>query len=59
MCVQAGKLVKKAAASVWKGTGEKFSVVGEKHVEVILAGKGQDQKEAIYEITDFMYHGMV
>ena len=33
--------------------------VGEECTEVIVAGKGNDKKETIYEIADLAYHVMV
>ncbi|HBE13532.1 MAG TPA: phosphoribosyl-ATP diphosphatase, partial [Clostridiales bacterium] len=33
--------------------------VGEESTEVVLAAKGGDQKETIYEIADLAYHVMV
>ena len=33
--------------------------VGEECTEVIIAGKGNDKKETVYEIADLVYHVMV
>ncbi|MBO4880053.1 MAG: phosphoribosyl-ATP diphosphatase, partial [Firmicutes bacterium] len=33
--------------------------VGEESTEVIVAGKGGDKKETVYEIADLAYHVMV
>jgi phosphoribosyl-ATP pyrophosphohydrolase/phosphoribosyl-AMP cyclohydrolase len=33
--------------------------VGEENTEVIIAAKGNDKKETIYEIADLTYHVMV
>ena len=42
-----------------KGIDKILKKVGEESTEVIIAGKGSDKKEAIYEIADLAYHVMV
>lgn len=42
-----------------KGIDKILKKVGEESTEVIVAGKGNDKKETIYEISDLMYHVMV
>lgn len=42
-----------------KGIDKILKKVGEESTEVIIAGKGGDKKEAVYEIADLMYHVMV
>ncbi len=42
-----------------KGIDKILKKVGEESTEVIVAGKGNDKKETIYEIADLMYHVMV
>lgn len=42
-----------------KGIDKMLKKVGEESTEVIIAAKGGDRKEAIYEIADLMYHVMV
>ena len=42
-----------------KGIDKILKKVGEESTEVIIAGKGGDKKEAIYEIADLAYHVMV
>ena len=42
-----------------KGLDKILKKVGEESTEVIIAGKGGNQGEAIYEIADLMYHVMV
>lgn len=42
-----------------KGIDKILKKVGEESTEVIIAGKGGDKKEAIYEIADLTYHVMV
>lgn len=42
-----------------KGMDKILKKVGEESTEVIIAGKGGDKKEAIYEIADLVYHIMV
>lgn len=42
-----------------KGMDKILKKVGEEATEVIIAGKGNDKKEAIYEISDLTYHVMV
>ncbi|MBO4383322.1 MAG: bifunctional phosphoribosyl-AMP cyclohydrolase/phosphoribosyl-ATP diphosphatase HisIE, partial [Clostridia bacterium] len=42
-----------------KGLDKILKKVGEETTEVIVAAKGDDKKETIYEIADLMYHVMV
>ena len=42
-----------------KGIDKILKKVGEETTEVIVAGKGNDKKETIYEIADLAYHVMV
>lgn len=42
-----------------KGIDKILKKVGEECTEVIIAGKGADKKETIYEIADLTYHVMV
>lgn len=42
-----------------KGLDKILKKVGEECTEVIIAGKAEDKKEAIYEIADLTYHVMV
>ena len=42
-----------------KGLDKILKKVGEECTEVIIAGKAQDKKETIYEISDLAYHVMV
>ena len=42
-----------------KGIDKILKKVGEECTEVIIAGKANDKKEAIYEIADLAYHVMV
>ena len=42
-----------------KGIDKILKKVGEESTEVIVAGKGNDKKETIYEIADLIYHLMV
>jgi phosphoribosyl-ATP pyrophosphohydrolase/phosphoribosyl-AMP cyclohydrolase len=42
-----------------KGRDKILKKVGEECTEVIIASKGDDKKETIYEIADLMYHVMV
>lgn len=42
-----------------KGLDKILKKVGEESTEVIIAGKGGDKKEAIYEIADLTYHVLV
>ena len=42
-----------------KGIDKILKKVGEECTEVIVAGKGDDKKETIYEIADLAYHVMV
>jgi phosphoribosyl-ATP pyrophosphohydrolase/phosphoribosyl-AMP cyclohydrolase len=42
-----------------KGLDKILKKVGEECTEVIVAGKGGDKKETVYEIADLMYHVMV
>lgn len=42
-----------------KGIDKILKKVGEESTEVIIAGKANDKKEAIYEIADLAYHVMV
>lgn len=42
-----------------KGLDKILKKVGEESTEVIIAGKAEDKKEAIYEIADLTYHVLV
>lgn len=42
-----------------KGLDKILKKVGEESTEVIIAAKGQDKKETVYEIADLVYHVMV
>lgn len=42
-----------------KGIDKILKKVGEESTEVIVAAKGNDKKETIYEISDLVYHVMV
>jgi phosphoribosyl-ATP pyrophosphohydrolase/phosphoribosyl-AMP cyclohydrolase len=42
-----------------KGRDKILKKVGEECTEVIIASKGDDKKETIYEIADLMYHVLV
>ena len=42
-----------------KGIDKILKKVGEETTEVIVAGKGGDKRETIYEIADLTYHVMV
>lgn len=42
-----------------KGLDKILKKVGEECTEVIIAGKAEDKKETIYEISDLTYHVMV
>ena len=42
-----------------KGLDKILKKVGEESTEVIIAAKGQDKKETVYEIADLAYHVMV
>lgn len=42
-----------------KGLDKILKKVGEECTEVIIAAKGQDHKETVYEIADLAYHVMV
>ena len=42
-----------------KGIDKILKKVGEECTEVIIAGKADDKKEAIYELADLAYHAMV
>ncbi len=42
-----------------KGIDKMLKKVGEECTEVIIAGKANDKKETIYEISDLCYHVMV
>ncbi len=42
-----------------KGIDKILKKVGEESTEVIVAGKGNDKKETIYEIADLAYHVLV
>ena len=42
-----------------KGMDKILKKVGEENTEVIVAAKGNDKKETVYEIADLMYHVMV
>ena len=42
-----------------KGIAKILKKVGEENTEVIVAAKGDDKKETVYEIADLMYHVMV
>ena len=42
-----------------KGLDKILKKVGEESTEVIIASKGNDKKETVYEIADLAYHVMV
>ena len=42
-----------------KGLDKILKKVGEECTEVIIAAKGRDHKETVYEIADLAYHVMV
>jgi phosphoribosyl-ATP pyrophosphohydrolase/phosphoribosyl-AMP cyclohydrolase len=42
-----------------KGIDQILKKIGEESTEVIVAGKGNDKKETIYEIADLAYHVLV
>ncbi len=42
-----------------KGIDKMLKKIGEECTEVIIAAKGADKKETIYEISDLVYHVMV
>ena len=42
-----------------KGMDKILKKVGEECTEVIIAGKGEDKKETVYEFADLAYHAMV
>ena len=42
-----------------KGLDKILKKVGEECTEVIIAGKGEDKRETVYEIADLAYHVMV
>lgn len=42
-----------------KGIDKILKKVGEESTEVIIAGKANDKKEAVYELADLAYHCMV
>lgn len=42
-----------------KGLDKILKKVGEECTEVIIAGKGEDKKETVYELADLAYHAMV
>lgn len=42
-----------------KGIDKILKKVGEESTEVIVAGKGNDKKETVYELADLCYHCMV
>ena len=42
-----------------KGLDKILKKIGEESTEVVIAAKGQDKKETIYEIADLAYHTMV
>ena len=42
-----------------KGIDKILKKVGEESTEVIIAGKANDKAEAVYEISDLMYHVLV
>ena len=42
-----------------KGIDKILKKVGEESTEVIIAAKGNDKKETVYEIADLAYHVMV
>lgn len=42
-----------------KGMDKILKKVGEECTEVIIAGKGEDRKETVYELADLAYHAMV
>ncbi len=42
-----------------KGTDKILKKVGEECTEVVIAAKGGDKRETIYEIADLVYHVLV
>ena len=42
-----------------KGLDKILKKIGEESTEVIIAGKAQDKKDTIYEISDLVYHVLV
>lgn len=42
-----------------KGIDKMLKKIGEESTEVIIAAKGGDEKETVYEIADLVYHVMV
>ena len=42
-----------------KGIDKILKKVGEESTEVIIASRGNDKKETVYEIADLAYHVMV
>ena len=42
-----------------KGIDKILKKIGEESTEVIVAAKGNDKKETIYELADLMYHSLV
>lgn len=42
-----------------KGLDKILKKIGEESTEVIVAAKGNDKKETIYELADLMYHSLV
>ena len=42
-----------------KGIDKILKKIGEESTEVIVAAKGDDKKETIYELADLMYHSLV
>ena len=42
-----------------KGIDKILKKIGEETTEVIVAAKGDDKKETIYELADLMYHSLV
>ena len=42
-----------------KGIDKILKKIGEESTEVIVAAKGNDKAETIYELADLMYHSLV
>ncbi len=42
-----------------KGTDKILKKIGEESTEVIIAAKGDDRRETVYELADLAYHAMV
>ena len=42
-----------------KGTDKISKKLGEEATEIVIASKNPEEKEIVYEISDFLYHMMV